>query len=61
MADDTRPVSDTRSAVLTGHRMIRDGSFWRCVNGCGTEVPFPSPMPDLAADCWPRRWLVDGD
>lgn len=57
-----RRVLDGADAVLTNHRMVRDGSFWRCLNGCGAEHPFPSPMPVLGETCVPRRWGdPDGD
>lgn len=52
-ADPIGPADDT---IMTGHRMVRDGSWWRCMHGCGTIHPFPSPYPQPETPCVPRRW-----
>lgn len=49
---------DGAGAVLDNHYFVRDGSFWACLNDCGVQFPFPSPMPDTATlgPCKPRTW-----
>lgn len=42
-------------AVLTGHRMVRNGSWWTCMF-CPYRVAFPSPWPRPAEPCVPRAW-----
>ena len=51
-------ITDGADAVLDNHVFVRNGSFWTCRNGCGTQVPFPSPIPGAATlgSCRPRRW-----
>lgn len=53
------PIGSADDQVLTNHRMARDGSVWRCLNGCGATVPFGRGCPELPADCTPRRWGDD--
>lgn len=55
MDETVVPGSPGDDVVLTGHRMIRDGSVWLCVH-CRATVPFPSPIHPPAAPCVPRRW-----
>lgn len=51
-------IRDTPDAVLTNHRMVRDGGVWKCMN-CPFTQPFPLGMPAPGATdaCVPRRWL----
>lgn len=48
-------IEKTADAVLTNHRVVRDGNFWTCRH-CKSQWPFPSPLPDDAGQCAPRRW-----
>ena len=49
-------IRDTSDAVLTNHRMVRDGGdVWTCVH-CKRTVPFGQPSPFPAEPCVPRRW-----
>lgn len=49
-----RPAGD----VLTNHNVRRDGSFWSCRH-CGRTWPYPSPLPDDAGPCVPRKWRTE--
>jgi len=51
-------IEDPLNVVLTNHRMVRDGSAWRCMH-CPHTLPFPSglPAPGATDPCIPRRWL----
>jgi hypothetical protein len=55
-ADDI--VTSAQPAEMTHHHVVRDGSVWLCIHCLGTW-PFPSPLPDTAGPCVPRRWEVD--
>jgi hypothetical protein len=48
-------IDRTSDAVLTNHRLIRNGSLWACVH-CPVSWPFGRPIPRDAGPCVPRRW-----
>lgn len=45
--------------IMTHHTVVLDGavwSVWRCTR-CGRELGrFGAGMPEVVADCTPRRW-----
>lgn len=53
-ADIARAASE--AIVLTNHRVVRDGSVWTCMGGCGRTWPWPAPLPEPVGECVPRRW-----
>lgn len=48
------PISAGPDAVLTNHRVVRDGSWWKCVH-CKRREPF-GKLTDWGETCEPRRW-----
>lgn len=55
MTGSPATIAATEDAVLTNHRVVRDGSVWLCMF-CLATWPYPQPLPVLATDCIPRRW-----
>lgn len=48
-------VGEADDAVLTPHRVVRDGSVWFCQH-CGTTRPFGKGAAAMTGPCVPRRW-----
>lgn len=55
MAKRGTAITDGADAVLDNHNVYRNGSVWAC-RFCSRTWPFPSPLPDSAGPCTPRRW-----
>lgn len=46
---------DVPVTVLDNHSVVRDGSYWTC-RFCGEQWPYPTPLPETAGTCVPRKW-----
>lgn len=48
------PIGPVDEMILTNHRVVRDGSWWKCMH-CERREPF-GKLLDWGETCTPRRW-----